>query len=226
MRSAISPMRRFSSAELTNKTKQTKANYMSKKSVFCIATSRNQAEQIVEQLKNANFSNNDISVLFPDKGTTRDFAHEKSTKAPEGAAVGAGTGVVLGGALGWILGIGALAIPGVGPFIAAGPIMAALSGAALAGTALGIAGGLVGLGIPELEAKRYEGKIKEGNILLSVHTENSEEITSAKDIFTKAGAQDICTTGESTAPKDTKGTDNRSDRQAQPTRAAYTSTVR
>src|SRR5580700_9269878 len=127
---------------------------MSKKSVFCIATSRGQADLIVGQLKDANFSNNDISVLFPDKNTTRDFAHEKNTKAPEGIATGAGTGGVLGGALGWIAGIGALAIPGVGPFIAAGPIMAALGGAAVGG----IAGGLIGLGIPELEAKRYEGK--------------------------------------------------------------------
>ena len=175
---------------------------MSKKSVFCIATSRSQAEQIVEQLKIANFSNNDISVLFPDKGTTRDFAHEKNTKAPEGAVTGAGTGGVVGGVLGWIAGIGALAIPGVGPFIAAGPIMAALSGAAIGAAAGGLAGGLIGLGIPELEAKRYEGKVKEGNLLISVHTESSEEITRAKDIFTRAGAQDICTTGESSAPND------------------------
>ena len=177
---------------------------MSKKSVFCIATSRSQAEQIVDKLKNASFSNNDISVLFPDKDTTRDFAHEKHTKAPEGVATGAGTGGVLGGALGWIAGIGALAIPGVGPFIAAGPILAALSGAAVGAAVGGIAGGLIGLGIPEIEAKRYEGKIKEGNLLISVHTENSEEITLAKDIFTKAGAQDICTTGEASAPKGTK----------------------
>lgn len=177
---------------------------MSKKSVFCIATSRTQADQIVDQLKSANFSNNDISVLFPDKGTTRDFAHEKNTKAPEGAMTGAGTGGVIGGALGWIAGIGALAIPGVGPFIAAGPIMAALSGAAIGATAGGIAGGLIGLGIPELEAKRYEGKIREGNLLISVHTENSDEIDRAKEIFTRAGAQDICTTGESSAPKGTK----------------------
>ena len=174
---------------------------MSKKSVFCIATSRDQADRIVDHLKNANFSNNDISALFPDKGTTRDFAHEKSTKAPEGAITGAGTGGVVGGALGWIAGIGALAIPGVGPFIAAGPIIAALSGAAIGAPVGGIAGGLIGLGIPELEAKRYEGKIKEGNILNSVHTENSDEISKAKDIFTKAGAQDICTTGEATPPK-------------------------
>jgi len=174
---------------------------MSKKSVFCIATTRGQAEQIVESLKNASFSNNDISVLFPDKETTRDFAHEKHTKAPEGIATGAGTGGVVGGTLGWLAGIGALAIPGVGPFIAAGPILAALSGAAVGATVGGIAGGLVGLGIPELEAKRYEGKIKQGNILLSVHTENSEEIKRAETIFKNAGAHDICTTGESTAPK-------------------------
>ncbi len=173
---------------------------MSKKSVFCIATSRGLADRLVDQLKAAAFSNNDISVLFPDKGTTRDFAHEKNTKAPEGAVAGASTGGVVGGALGWIVGIGALAIPGVGPFIAAGPILAALSGAAIGAAAGGIAGGLIGLGIPELEAKRYEGKVKEGNILLSVHTENSEEIKRAKKIFTDAGAHDICTTGEAAAP--------------------------
>ena len=177
---------------------------MSKKSVFCIATSREQAERIVGQLKTANFSSNDISALFPDKDTTRDFAHEKNTKAPEGAVAGAGTGGVVGGALGWIAGIGALAIPGVGPFIAAGPILAALSGAAIGATVGGIAGGLIGLGIPELEAKRYEGKVKAGNILISVHTENSEEITRAKEIFTNAKAEDICTTGEASTPKESK----------------------
>ena len=177
---------------------------MSKKSVFCIATSRDQADRIVDTLKSANFSNNDISVLFPDKTTTRDFAHEKSTKAPEGAVTGAGTGGVIGGALGWVAGIGALAIPGVGPFIAAGPIIAALSGAAVGAAVGGIAGGLIGLGIPEIEAKRYEGKVKAGNLLISVHTEDSKEIARAKDIFTKAGAQDICTTGEASTPKDSK----------------------
>lgn len=190
---------------------------MSKKSVFCIATSRDQADRIVDQLKTANFSNNDISALFADKGTNRDFAHEKNTKAPEGAVTGAGTGGVIGGALGWIAGIGALAIPGVGPFIAAGPIIAALSGAAIGATVGGVAGGLIGLGIPELEAKRYEGKIKEGNILISVHTENSEEITRAKDIFTKAGAQDICSTGEASAPKETKATE----RGSRPAQTSY-----
>jgi hypothetical protein len=190
---------------------------MSKKSVFCIATSRNQADQIVERLKFAQFSNNDISALFADKGTSHDFAHEKNTKAPEGAVTGAGTGGVVGGALGWIAGIGALAIPGVGPFIAAGPIIAALSGAAVGAAVGGIAGGLIGLGIPELEAKRYEGKIKAGNILISVHTDSSEEITRAKDIFTKAGAQDICTTGEASTPKDSKATDQA----PRPSKAGY-----
>ena len=180
---------------------------MSKKSVFCITPSREQANRIVDQLKAADFSNNDISVLFPDKGTTRDFAHEKNTKSPEGAVAGAGTGGVIGGALGWIAGIGALAIPGVGPFIAAGPIMAALSGVAVGAAVGGIAGGLIGLGIPEIEAKRYEGKVKAGNLLISVHTEDSAEITRAKDIFTRAGAQDICTTGEASTPKASKATD-------------------
>ncbi len=178
---------------------------MSKKSVLCIATSRDQASLIIDRLKLANFSNNDISALLPDKETTRDFAHEKNTKAPEGAVTGAGSGGVLGGALGWLAGIGALAIPGVGPFIAAGPIVAALSGAAIGAAAGGIAGGLIGLGIPEFEAKRYEGKVKQGNILLSVHTENSNEINLAKTIFTEAGAQDVCTTSEA-APGDKKST--------------------
>jgi hypothetical protein len=173
---------------------------MSNKSVFCIATSRNQADNIVDQLKNANFSSNDISALFADKETNRDFAHEKNTKAPEGAVTGAGTGGVIGGALGWIAGVGALAIPGIGPFIAAGPIMAALSGAAIGATLGGITGALIGMGIPELEAIRYEGRLHEGNILISVHTENSDEITRATDIFTHAGGEDICSAGESSVP--------------------------
>ena len=198
---------------------------MSKKSVFCITTSRQQAERIIDHLKVADFSNNDISVLFPDKDTTHDFAHEKHTKAPEGAVTGAGTGGIIGGALGWVAGIGALAIPGVGPFIAAGPIIAALSGAAVGATAGGIAGGLIGLGIPELEAKRYEGKIHQGNILISVHTENSAEITTAKDIFAKAGALDICTTGEASTPTAVK-TVGSTDRVALPTMAAYTGSGR
>jgi hypothetical protein len=190
---------------------------MSNKSVICISTSRAQADRIVSELKAANFSNNDISALFADKTTSHDFAHEKHTKAPEGTATGAGTGGVIGGALGWIAGIGALAIPGVGPFIAAGPIMAALSGAAIGATVGGITGGLIGLGIPELEAKSYEGKIKAGNILLSVHTDNTAQIAQARDIFVNARAQDICTTGETTVPKKIK-TNNRHTPPANPQR--------
>jgi hypothetical protein len=164
--------------------------------VFCLAKTEAQAITIVDQLKAAGFSPNDISVLFPDKTGTKDFAHEQHTKAPEGAATGAGAGGVLGGGLGWLVGIGALAIPGLGPFIAAGPIMAALSGAA-AGAALGgLTGALIGLGIPEYEAKRYEGKIKEGNILISVHTENRTERSRAKQLFEQAGAEDIADTAE------------------------------
>src|SRR4029450_2229795 len=166
------------------------------KSVFCLSDNESQTERIVEQLKTAGFSNNDISVLFPDKTGTRDFAHEQHTKAAEGAATGAGTGGGVGGALGWLVGIGALAIPGLGPFIAAGPIMAALSGAA-AGAALGgLTGALIGLGIPEYEAKRYEGKIKAGNILISVHADDSTERDRAKTIFEEAGAEDISYTEE------------------------------
>ena len=180
---------------------------MSNKSVFCIATSDAQADRIVNDLKTANFYSDDISVLFPDKGATRDFAHEKHTKAPEGAATGAGTGGIIGGALGWLTGIGALAIPGVGPFIAAGPIMAALGGAAIGGAVGGIAGALFGMGIPELEAKRYEAKVREGNILIAVHAEDSAHIDRAKDLFTQAGAQDICTKGESAVPSESKRSD-------------------
>jgi hypothetical protein len=174
------------------------------KAVFCIATTEAQATSIVDQLKAAGFSHNDISVLLPDKAGTQDFAHEQHTKAPEGAATGAGTGGLLGGALGWLVGIGALAIPGLGPFIAAGPIMAALSGAA-AGAALGgVTGALIGLGIPEYEAKRYEGKIKEGNILISVHTEDSTERDRAKAIFERAGAEDISYTEEAGVAKEAR----------------------
>src|ERR671931_1917181 len=135
------------------------------KAVFCIVNSEQKAVEIVEDLRAAGCSPSDISVLFPDKGGTKDFAHEQHTKAPEGAAAGAGTGGILGGALGWLVGIGTLAIPSLGPFIAAGPIMAALSGAAAGAAVGGLTGALIGMGIPEYEAKRYEGKIKEGNLL-------------------------------------------------------------
>ena len=172
---------------------------MSHKSVYAIATSEGQALQIVDSLKDAGFSDNDISVLFPDKESTHQFAHETNTKAPEGAAVGATTGGVLGGGLGLLAGIGALAIPGVGPLIAAGPLLAALSGAAAGATVGGIAGALIGMGIPEVEAKRYENRIAEGNILISVHATTGDEVDSAKDILERAGAQEISSTSISDA---------------------------
>ncbi|MHB8861033.1 MAG: hypothetical protein ACYC6N_01425 [Pirellulaceae bacterium] len=168
-------------------------------SVFCTATT-SQADTILRDLRAAGFSPNDISVLLADKEGTRDFAFEHDTKAPEGAATGAGTGAVLGGALGWLVGIGALAIPGLGPFIAAGPIMAALSGAAVGGTVGGLTGALVGMGIPEFVAKKYEGKVKAGSALISIHSEDSKETERAKEICERAGAEDITTAGEVSVP--------------------------
>jgi hypothetical protein len=182
---------------------------MADKAVFGIAKDESQAIRIADNLKAAGFSENDVSVLLPDKAGTRDFAHEQHTKAPEGAATGAGAGAVLGGALGWMVGIGSLAIPGLGPFIAAGPIMAALAGAAGGAAAGGLTGALVGMGIPEYEAKRYEGKVKDGNILLSVHTEDSDERDRAKQILEAGGAEDISFTGESSVPKAEKASEVR-----------------
>jgi hypothetical protein len=164
--------------------------------VFGIYPSYANVESGVDGLRAAGFSNQDISVLFPESAGTRDFAHEKGTKAPEGATAGAGTGIVLGGALGWLVGIGALAIPGLGPFIAAGPIMAALAGAGVGGTVGVLTGALVGMGIPEYEAKRFEGRVKDGGILLSVHSDSSEWTKRAKLILEATGAQDISSTGE------------------------------
>src|SRR6186713_565133 len=172
----------------------------SNKAVIGLVSSETQADNIVGQLQRAGFSTNDISALFPDKQGTRDFAMEKNTKAPEGAVTGVGAGGVLGGTLGLLAGIGALAIPGLGPFIAAGPIMAALSGAAAGAAVGGIAGALVGMGIPELEAKQYEGKIKDGNILLSVHVDDGEQRTRAKKLLEAGGATDIATSGEARVP--------------------------
>ena len=170
------------------------------KAVFCIAESETMASSIVTRLKSKGFSDNDISVLFPDKSSTHNFAHEKNTKAPEGTVAGASAGGVVGGTLGLLAGIGLLAIPGVGPFIAAGPIMAALSGIAVGATVGGITGALIGMGIPELEAKRYEGRVKDGNILISVHADDSKEVTDAKEIFESERATDISTSSEATAP--------------------------
>jgi hypothetical protein len=165
-------------------------------SIFGIYTNYAGVESGVDGLKAAGFSNRDISVLFPESAGTKDFAVAKATKAPEGATAGAGTGAVVGGAMGWLLGIGALAIPGLGPFIAAGPIMAALAGAGVGGTVGGITGALVGMGIPEYEAKRYEGRVKDGGILLSVHSDSSDWTKRAKEILEATGAQDISSTGE------------------------------
>ena len=171
------------------------------KAVFCIAKTESQAESIVAELKSSGFSNSDISALLPDKKGTRDFAHEKNTKAPEGATTGAGAGGLLGGTLGWLVGIGALAIPGVGPLIAAGPIVAALSGAAVGAAVGGVGGALVGMGIPELEAKQYEGKVRDGNILISVHTDDADEASRARDIFKRQTAESISSSGEATPPR-------------------------
>ena len=165
--------------------------------VFGIYKTIVQAESAAGRLTSAGFSNDDISVLVPDhQGHNREFAHEKNTKAPEGTTGGALAGGALGGTLGLLAGIGALAIPGVGPLIAAGPIVAAFAGAGAGGAVGTLVGGLVGMGIPEYEAKRYEGRVKDGGILLSVHCDNSNEVKSAKAVLEQTGAKDIASSGE------------------------------
>src|SRR5712664_1678955 len=171
--------------------------------VFGIYSSYGQVESAVDSLRAAGFRNTDISVLFPENVGSKDFAHHKGTKAPEGATTGAGTGALIGGGLGWLAGIGALAIPGLGPFIAAGPIMAALAGAGVGGAVGGLTGALIGMGIPEYEAKRYEGRVKDGGILLSVHSDSSNESKRAKEILQRTGAQDVSSTGEASGDKST-----------------------
>jgi hypothetical protein len=161
-------------------------------------------DSAVDALKATGFKNTDISVLFPENEGTKDFAHEKDTKAPEGATAGAGTGALLGGGLGWLVGIGALAIPGLGPFIAAGPIMAALAGAGVGGAVGGLTGALIGMGIPEYVAKRYEGRVKDGGILLSVHSDDSQWTKKAKEILERTGAQDVSSSGEASSEKGDK----------------------
>lgn len=174
---------------------------MAKRAVFGIVKSYAEAEFVVQELKRVGFAQGDISALFPDQAGTRDFAHEKHTKAPEGAVAGAGTGGLAGGTLGLLAGIGALAIPGFGPLIAAGPLLAALSGAAVGAAVGGLTGALVGMGIPELEAKQYEGKIRDGNILISVHTEDGKEVDRAKDVFKRLHVNDVSSTGEAKPPR-------------------------
>jgi len=153
----------------------------------------------IETLEREGFRRTDISVLFPENQGTKDFAHEKGTKAPEGAATGAGAGAVTGGVLGWLAGIGAITIPGVGPFLAAGPIMGALAGMGIGGATGGLIGALTGAGIPEYEAKRYEGLVREGGILASVHCDDSQWTSKAKDILERTGADDVSSSGEARA---------------------------
>jgi hypothetical protein len=174
---------------------------MAKKALIGLVSTSEQAENVVAALQRADFSTRDISVLFPDRASSRDFAHEQHTKAPEGAVAGASTGGVIGGTIGLLAGIGTLAIPGLGPFIAAGPIMAALSGGA-AGAALGgITGALVGMGIPEVEAKQYEGKVSKGSILLSIHLDDADDRARAKNILVAEGALDVKSIGEQHVPQ-------------------------
>ncbi|HEX4274967.1 MAG TPA: quinol:electron acceptor oxidoreductase subunit ActD [Bryobacteraceae bacterium] len=167
--------------------------------VFGIYQTRGAAEEAVDALRHAQFRNTDISALFPDNAGTKDFAHEKNTKAPEGATTGAASGAVAGGVLGWLAGVGMLAIPGIGPLIAAGPIVAALAGAGALGAFGGIVGALVGMGIPEYEAKRYEGRVKHGGILLSVHCDDHAWVKRAEEILKRTGAEDVSSTSEASA---------------------------
>jgi hypothetical protein len=166
------------------------------KSVIGIVDSTASVETIVDRLRVAGFTGEDISVLLPDKTGTKDFAHEHATKAPEGTTAGVGLGGLAGGTVGYLAGIGALTIPGIGPLVAAGPILAALSGAAVGGAVGGVTGALIGMGIPEYEAKQYAGKVKEGKILVSVHTTNRDQIQTAKAVMNEAGAKDVSTAGE------------------------------
>ena len=172
---------------------------MIKNAVFCIAKDRTHAETIVEGLKTAGYPSTDISVLLPESSGTKEFAHEQNTKMPEGATTGVVAGMSTGAVLGWLAGIGTLAIPGVGPFIAAGPIMAALGGAAVGGATGGILGALVGMGIPEIEAKHYDGRISSGNTLISVQTAGTEQENSVRQIFESLGGEDIKSTKETLA---------------------------
>jgi len=170
-----------------------------KTAVFGIYPTAEGAERAVDALLLARFSNSDVSVLMPDNQSTKEFAHEKHTKTPEGTTTGVAAGGTIGGTLGLLAGIGALAIPGIGPFIAAGPIMGTLAGVGVGGAVGGLVGALVGMGIPEYEAKRYEGRVKDGGVLLSVHCDTSEEITRAKEVLKATGADDVSSAGEESA---------------------------
>jgi len=169
--------------------------------VYCLAPTEEHAVRLANRLYNSGIADRNISMVHPDRSSARDVGHQNSTKAPEGAAAGASTGALLGGALGWAAGIGALAIPGVGPLIAAGPILATLSGLAAGGTVGGITGALVGTGIPEYEAKQYEGKLREGNVLFSVHVADSNEAARVRTLMTEEKAESISTGSEASVPK-------------------------
>ena len=169
---------------------------MANTSVFAVYATREQVERTVDALRTKGFRATDVSVLWPENVGSKDLAHEMHTKAPEGATAGAGTGAIIGGTLGWLAGIGALAIPGIGPLIAAGPIVAALAGAGAVGALGGITGALAGLGIPEYEAKRYEGRVRKGGILLSVHADDSQWAKRGREVLNETGAEDISSTGE------------------------------
>jgi hypothetical protein len=182
-----------------NESQKEKITVAKNKSVLGIYATRTGVETGISGLREAGFPNADVSVLLPENLGPKELATDKATKAPEGAVTGAGSGAVIGGALGWLVGIGALAIPGLGPFIAAGPIMAALAGVGVGGAVGGFTGALVGLGIPEYEAKRYQGRLEKGGILVSVHCETSDEIDRAKRVLERTGAEDVSTTAESSA---------------------------
>jgi len=172
---------------------------MSNTAVYGIYKTRSGVEEAVDALQRGGFRNTDISVLFPENHGSKDFAIDKGTKAPEGAVTGGGSGAVIGGALGWLAGAGLLVIPGLGPFLAAGPLMALLAGVGVGGAVGSITGALVGLGIPEYEAKRYEGRVKSGGILLSVHCDSSEWVKRAEELLKNSGADDIASSGEASA---------------------------
>jgi hypothetical protein len=168
-------------------------------SVFGIYADRSSVEEAVEALRASGFRGTDISVLFQENQGTKDFAHEKNTKAPEGATAGGIAGGISGGVLGWLTGIGALAIPGLGPLIAAGPIVAALAGVGAVGAVGGVIGALAGMGVPEYEAQRFEGRIKQGGILMSVHCDNDDWVKRAKEILKQSGAEGVDSKSESSA---------------------------
>lgn len=180
----------------------------SKSVVYGIFPTRGAVETCVDRLRLEGFGSSEVSVLFSSPESTSEFAHENATKAPEGAATGAVSGATVGGVLGWLAGIGSLAIPGVGPFIAAGPIMGALAGMGVGGAVGGLSGALIGLGIPEYEARRFEGRVKDGGILLSVEAASSESADRAKKILEETGAEDISTKSEASVDDDSRARDN------------------